>query len=98
MDYYPEVVQAIAAEDHAVYAYFSDGSIRKFDVSPLVAKGGVFERLSEHGFFLHAITVMNGTVAWDVTGDHDETRCIDIDPLTIYENSVVVPDPLGDVA
>ena len=28
---------------------------------------------------------MNGTLAWDISGNWDETDCIGIDPFTIYE-------------
>ena len=98
MEYYPEVVQALAGDNYRVYAYFSDGSIRQFDVKPLMAKGGVFSQLSNAAFFTYRLMVMGSTVAWDVTGDRDETKCIDLDPFTVYEHSISVPDPLGEVA
>ena len=41
------------------------------------------------------MTVLNGTVAWDLEGNRDETRCIDIDPFTVYD-SPVVKDPLDN--
>lgn len=28
---------------------------------------------------------MNGTLAWDLSGNRDEANCIDIDPFTLYE-------------
>ena len=28
---------------------------------------------------------MNGTLAWDVSGNRDESNCIDIDPFSLYE-------------
>ena len=28
---------------------------------------------------------MNGTLAWDLSGNRDESGCIDIDPFTVYE-------------
>ena len=98
MEYYPEVVQAVAGDAYCVYAYFSDGTIRQFDMKPLINKGGVFAKLADATFFADCITVVNGTVAWDVAGNRDETKCIDLDPFTIYENSIPVPDPLGEVA
>ena len=30
-------------------------------------------------------SILNDTLAWDTTGDRDETKCIDIDPFTLYE-------------
>ena len=35
--------------------------------------------------FKEACTVMNGTLAWDISGNRDESSCIDIDPFTVYE-------------
>ena len=35
--------------------------------------------------FKNACTVMNGTLAWDISGKMDESDCIDIDPFTLYE-------------
>ena len=93
MEYFPEVVQAIPGPGQTVYAYFSDGSITQLDVSQLVAGGGVFERLNDHEFFVSALTCLNGTVAWDVSGKLDPTTCIDIDPFVVYEAKRVA-DPL----
>lgn len=98
MEYIPTVVQAVAGEGFTVYAYFSDGSVRKADVGPLVERGGVFSALSDREFFVDRLTVLNDAVAWDVTGDRDETRCIDLDPWSMYETAPVVADPLEDVA
>ena len=98
MEYFPEVVQVVAGEGYEVFVYFSDGSIRQYDVGPLIATGGVFEFLADKTFFTERLTVINGTVAWDATGDRDEYRCIDLDPFTIYENANIVPDPLCEVA
>lgn len=95
--YYPEVVQAVAGPDKSVYAYFSDGKITKYDVTPLIVRGGVFSRLADEDFFSQSLTVLNGTVAWDVSGRFDPTTCIDIDPLAVYE-APVVSDPLESVA
>ena len=94
MDYLANVVQVIPGENFTVYVYFSDGSVRKADIKPYIAKGGVFEQLSDESFFRNRLTVMNGAVAWDVTGTRDVTQCIDIDPCVMYEKSPIVVDPL----
>ncbi len=44
-EYFPEVVQAVPGENYTVYAYFSDGTIHRFDMKPLINTGGVFEIL-----------------------------------------------------
>ena len=98
MEYIPEVVQAITGEDYTVYAYFTDGTIRLYDAKPLIEKGGVFAQLADEAFFSNRLTVMNGTVAWDATGNRDETNCIDIDPIVVYESSTLTGDPLEEAA
>ena len=95
--YYPVVVQAVAGADKTVYAYFSDGHIRLFDMKPLIAGGGVFSRLNDPDFFAGALTVLNGTVAWDLSGCYDPTNCIDIDPFEVY-SAPSADDPLETAA
>ena len=34
--FFPCVLQAVATDDFQVYAYFNDGSVRLFDVKPLI--------------------------------------------------------------
>ena len=45
---------------------------------------GVFEPLKNIYFFMHACTILNGTLAWDVTGTRDSSKCLDIDPEMLY--------------
>ncbi len=93
-DYMPEVVQAVPGDDFTVFAYYSDGTVHLVDIKPLIARGGVFQRLADKAFFEEALTVMHGAVAWDVTGTYDETQCIDLDPWAMYEKSPTATDPL----
>lgn len=92
-DMFPVVVQAVAGENYIVYAYMLDGTVRKVDMKPLIQSGGIFEKLKDQAFFQNALTVMNDTVAWDLSGRFDSSNCIDIDPFTISEFEIV-SDPL----
>ena len=89
--FYPEVYQAVAGENYTVYAYMNDGSVREFDVKPLIKQGGIFKKIEDETVFKNTLTVLNGTVAWDVAGKRNEYECIDIDPMTIFE-CPIVPD------
>ncbi|MCM1283043.1 MAG: DUF2442 domain-containing protein [Muribaculaceae bacterium] len=89
--FFPEIFQAVAGEDYTVYAYVNDGSIRKVDIKPFLEKGGVFEPLKDKEIFVKTLTVIGNTVAWDLEGNRDEYKCIDIDPFLVFE-SPVVPD------
>ena len=95
-EYFPEVVQAVPGEGRTVYAYFTDGSIHLYDVAPLIEQGGVFAQLEDETFFRDRLTVLNSSVAWDVSGHYDPTNCIDIDPFEVY-GAQAVSDPLEAV-
>ena len=96
MEYFPTVVQVVPGDGRTVYIYFSDGSVHAAEFSHLIEKGGVFSYLQDNDFFKNRLTVMNGTVAWDVSGSRDETACIDLDPFELYSNTPVVSDPLAE--
>ena len=86
---FPKVLQAIPAKDYTVLAYMNDGTIRKFDAKPLIKKGGVFSPLADVETFAKTLTVLNDTVAWDLSGRRDPADCIDIDPFTIQAQTAV---------
>ena len=94
MELLPSVVQVVSGEDFTVYAYCNDGAVRLLDIKPLIAKGGLFAPLADPAFFAERLAVLNDTVAWDMTGDRDETACIDLDPCGIFETAPIVDDPL----
>jgi len=93
MEYFPKVSQVIPGEGYAVYAYFTDGSVRLFDASGLINQGGVFAPLRDKSVFDRALTVLNDTVAWDIAGKRDPCDCVDIDPFSVY-SATRVTDPL----
>lgn len=94
--FYPEVYQVVPCENYMVYAYLSDGSVREFDVKPLIKQGGIFEKLKDETIFKNTLTVLNGTVAWDIAGNRNEYECIDIDPMTIFECPIVPEIPQNE--
>lgn len=79
----PKVVQAVPTEEYTVFVYFEDGKIVCYDVKPLLEKE-VFTVLKDITLFMGTCTVMNDTLAWDVSGNRDNSTCIDIDPDTLY--------------
>lgn len=90
---FPQVVQSVAGENFTVYAYMTDGTVRLYDAKPLIKRGGLFEKIADEAFFREKLTVMNDTIAWDITGNMDAEGCIDIDPFTIAD-CPEVSDPL----
>ena len=78
-----DIVQVIPYEDYTVYVYFEDGKIVCYDAKPLLDKK-VFAPLKNIDFFMNACTILNDTLAWDVSGDRDCSKCLDIDPDMLY--------------
>jgi hypothetical protein len=92
--FWPKVVQAVPTDNFEVYAYCNDGSVRLYDVKPLLKSNTVFAPLMNIQTFKEKLSVINDTVAWDMAGNHDPRKCIDIDPFTIFAQKVVT-DPLA---
>jgi len=93
-NFWPKVLQAVPTDNYGVYAYFNDGSVRLFDAKPLIRPGTVFEPLRDISFFKAKLAVINCTVAWDIGGNRDPRKCIDLDPFVIFEQPAVA-DPFG---
>ena len=91
--FYPEIYQAVAGKNYMVYAYLSDGSVREFDVKPLINQGGVFQKIEDETIFRDTLTILNCTAAWDIAGNRNEYECIDIDPMTIFKCPIVPEIP-----
>ena len=88
-----EIVQVIPIKYFKVYLYFSDGRIKLFDAAEIIKKG-IFEQLNDLDVFINTCTVLNHTLAWDLAGNYDPYKCLDLDPEVLYKNSEDVKDPL----
>jgi len=85
----PAVWRVEPIEPYQINAYMNDGSVRRFDVAPLIEKGGVFAPLRDKKIFVERIMIMNGTVAWDIDGDGNPWTCVDIAPCTLAKSPQV---------
>lgn len=81
---FPKVVQVIPMENYSVYVYFENGKIVCYDMTQMIEKE-VFRPLKDITVFKEACTVMNDTLAWDIGGNQDNTKCLDIAPDTLYD-------------
>jgi len=88
----PKIFQVVPTREYEVYVYFDDGKIKLYDAKPLLARGGIFNVLKDINFFMERCTIMNGTLAWDLSGNRDRGNCIDICPDTIYDLGVDVKE------
>ena len=84
MTYFPEVVQVVPSKNYIVYVYFSDGKVTMYDMSSKIHLG-IFKPLENIDVFMNRCTILNDTLAWDISGDRDVSECIDIDPESLYE-------------
>lgn len=81
-EYFPIVVQVIPKNNFTVQVYFDDGKIVEYAPN---LKGEVFQPLQDIQVFMNTCTVMNDTLAWDIAGNRDARKCIDIDPFVLHE-------------
>ena len=79
----PDIVQVVPREDYSVLVYFEDGKVTCYDVSSLL-DCGVFRLLKDKDIFMNRCTILNDTLAWDIVGNRDVSKCVDIDPETLY--------------
>lgn len=91
-----KVVQVVPTRDYKVYIYFADGKIKLFDASELIKKG-VFQQLQNIDIFMNACTVLNDTLAWDVSGNFDPYNSLDLDPEELYSTCPEVKEPIESI-
>ncbi|MBF7081554.1 DUF2442 domain-containing protein [Desulfallas sp. Bu1-1] len=84
----PGLIQVCANDDYSITCQFADGKITRFCLQDLINKG-VFTRLKDKNVFKEALTILNDTAAWDLEGNRDETKCIDIDRWVLYTSEEV---------
>ena len=85
-----KIFMVAPTDDYKVYIHYDNGEIRLYDASWILEKGGVFEQIKDIEVFKELCTVMNSTLAWDISRNRDPYNCIDICPDTVYEESVRV--------
>ena len=86
---FPKVVQVIPTKEYLVYVYFEDGKIVCYNMFQMLEKEA-FQPLKDIDIFLDTCTVLNDTLAWDIDKKRDNTTCLDIDPVTLYELPMAV--------
>lgn len=95
----PAIYMVYPMDDYTVYIYYDNGQILVYDCRWILDEGGVFLKIHKLDDFKELCTVMNGTLAWDISGCRDPYNCIDICPDTLLKDGVKAKiDPLRDIA
>lgn len=84
----PDLIQVYANDDYSITCQFIDGKITRFNMNDLINKG-VFTKLKDRKIFEDCLTILNDTAAWDLEGNRDETKCIDIDRWVLYTSEEI---------
>ncbi len=84
----PTLYQVLPTDDFKVYLYYDNGEIKLYDCSFVLDQVGVFVKIKDISKFKELCTIMNKTLAFDISGQRDPYDCIDICPDTIYQDSV----------
>ena len=84
----PDIVKVVPREDYSVLICFKDGKVTCYDVS-LLLNHGIFKLLNDKDIFMNRCMILNDTLAWDIDGNRDVSKCIDIDPETLYLSKAV---------
>lgn len=86
-----EIVQVVPRVDYKVFVCYENNIIRLFDANILL---GAYPILKDIDFFINRCTLMNDTLAWDISGNMDDSQCIDIAPESIEKSIMVTEDDM----
>ena len=84
----PRLFQVEPKDDFTVVLYYDSGEIKIYDCSWILKESGVFLKIHDLSAFKETCTIMNGTLAFDISYVRDPYNCIDICPDTVYEESI----------
>lgn len=83
-EYIPQIYMVALAGGKKVDCYFTNGAVRRYDVSSAIRMGGVFAPLSNQALFERAVMVMDGVLAFDIKGNRDPYDVVDICADVVY--------------
>ena len=83
----PKLYQVVPTCDYKVYLYYDNGEIKLYDCNWILNETGIFTKIHDIAAFKETCTIMNGTLAFDISYARDPYSCIDICPDTVYEDS-----------
>ena len=89
-EYIPQIFMAALAGGKKVDCYFTNGAVKRYDVSRAIRLGGVFAPLKNQKVFERAVTVVDGVLSFDLSGKRDPYDMVDICADVVYADGVSV--------
>ena len=89
-EYIPQIFMAALSGGKKVDCYFTNGAVKRFNVSIAIRLGGVFAPLKNQDVFERSMLVYDGVLAFDLTGRRDPYEMVDICADIIYEQGTDV--------
>jgi len=86
-DYDPEIYMVEHHAGQLIDCYFTNGDVRRYDISPAVRRGGVYSPLADEDIVKRTLMVYKGCLAFDIKGTLDPFEIVDFCPDTVYEKS-----------
>ncbi len=77
-EYIPQIYMIALAGGKKLDCYFTNGAVKRYDVSRAIALGGVFAPLQDQKLFERSVLVYDGVLCFDVTGKRDPYDMLDI--------------------
>jgi len=85
-EYIPQIFMVSLAGGKNVDCTFTNGAVRRYDVSNAIRLGGVFAPLKNQKLFERSVMVMDGVLAFDVKGDRDPYSVVDVCADVVYRD------------
>ena len=63
----PKLFQVFPTDDYKVYLYYDNGEIKLYDCGWILKEIGVFTKIHDIKVFKELCTIMNGTLAFDIS-------------------------------
>lgn len=86
----PALYQVLPTDDYKVYLYYDNGEIKLYDCNFILENKRLYGKIQQIEDFKRLCTIMNRTLAFDISEKFDPCNCIDFCPDTIYSESVKV--------
>ncbi len=93
----PTLFQVVPKDDYKVYLYYDNGEIKLYDCSFILENKKIYKKILNIYDFKRLCTILNKTLAFDISEEFDPCNCIDFCPDIIYNDSTKVLEDILSV-